>query len=455
LRQLPPTADDEPRPVRNPVYERLRQQAFSLTWLTYVTLYLTRRSFAVAKVAFEENPSSGIDLTREQLGLVDSSYLVAYALGQFMWGAMGDRFGPGRVLKVGLILSVVAAVGSGFSSILIAFAVFAVVQGIGQSTGWPTLIKTMSAWFSARERGRVMGWWCTSYAVGAAIAAPFAAWMMRLFGSQGTLYWPAGFWGPAFVLFLVFLLVVNRYRDRPEDVGLPSVGVYHGEASEELGVEPSGAAAAAARSWGAIGLVIRQPAVWLLALCYFSIKLTRYAFDFWGPMYISESLGSGTAISAITSAALPIGGIFGVLTSGYLSDGFFQSRRAPVAALSLGLTVAVLLIGQLIAIPNAFVMGAFFFAVGFFLYVPDALVSATAAMDRGTSRGAGTAAGFINGVGSIGAVLGGYLPGVLTTSDDWSRLFYVFIAGLIVSIVVILPLWDVGAKTEPGTSVLS
>jgi len=58
-------------------------------------------------------------------------------------------------------------------------------------------------------------------------------------------------------------------------------------------------------------------------------------------------------------------------------------------------------------------------------------------------------------VGSIGAVLGGYLPGVLTTSDDWSRLFYVFIAGLIVSIVVILPLWDVGAKTEPGTSVLS
>ena len=442
----------EPPPVRNPVYERLRRQAFSLTWLTYTALYLTRRSVAVAKVAFEENPGAGIDLTREQLGLIDSSYLLAYALGQFMWGPMGDRFGPGRVLKVGLLLSVAAAIGSGFSSILIAFAVFAVVQGIGQSTGWPTLIKTMSAWFSVRERGRVMGWWCTSYTVGAAIAAPFAAWMMRLFGAPGALYWPAGFWGPALVLFLVFLLVVNRYRDRPEDADLPSVEAYHGEAAEELtGAGPSGASAAEARPWDTVRLVVGQPAIWMLALCYFSIKLTRYAFDFWGPMYISESLGSNTAMSAITSAALPIGGIFGVLASGYLSDGFFQSRRAPVAALSLGLTVAVLLIGQFIAIPNVLTMGAFFFAVGFFLYVPDALVSATAAMDRGTSRGAGTAAGFINGVGSIGAVLGGYLPGVMTTSDDWSRLFYVFIVGLIVSIVVILPLWNVGAKKEMGS----
>ena len=36
----------------------------------------------------------------------------------------------------------------------------------------------MSSWFSVNERGRVIGWWCTHYTVGAAVALPFAGWMM-------------------------------------------------------------------------------------------------------------------------------------------------------------------------------------------------------------------------------------------------------------------------------------
>ena len=51
------------------------------------------------------------------------------------------------------------------------------------------------------------------------------------------------------------------------------------------------------------------------------------------------------------------------------------------------------------------------------------MISATAAIDFGTKRGAGAATGFVNGVGSFGAVLGGYLPGV---HDDRKRLDAVF-----------------------------
>ena len=165
----------------NSRYERYRWQTFGITWLIYASLYLTRQSFSVAKVAFADDPR--VMLRRENFGWVDSAYLTTYMLGQFVFGPLGDRFGPRRILLCGLAISVAAAIGSGFSTTLTAFLVFAVVQGIGQSTGWSNTSKTMSEWFSLSERGRVVGWWCSHYTVGAAVALPFAGWLMDHFGS--------------------------------------------------------------------------------------------------------------------------------------------------------------------------------------------------------------------------------------------------------------------------------
>ena len=130
-----------------------------------------------------------------------------------------------------------------------------------------------------------------------------------------------------------------------------------------------------------------------------------------------------------------------MIVTGYISDYWFQSRRAPVAILSLLITAAVMLLG-LTDITNYWLMAGFFFMIGMFLFGPDTLISGTAAMDFGTKKGAGTAAGFVNGVGSIGAILGGWLPGVITTEEDWSSLFYVFVVGILVSALVLIPLWN-------------
>jgi OPA family sugar phosphate sensor protein UhpC-like MFS transporter len=189
-----------------------------------------------------------------------------------------------------------------------------------------------------------------------------------------------------------------------------------------------------------IGQVLSSRGVWALAIAYFPIKLARYSFYFWGPKYVAENLGTTAFTSAMTAAWMPIGGIVGVVLSGYISDQVFGARRAPVIVLSLLLAAAVMLAG-LAPIHNLWLMIAVFFLVGMFLFGPDSMVSATAAIDFGTKRGAGAATGFVNGVGSIGAILGGYLPGVLTSKDDWSLFFQISLAGLIVSAVILIPLW--------------
>ena len=159
-------------------------------------------------------------------------------VGQFLFGPLGDRFGPRRVLLFGIALSVLTAVTFGFSTSLFVMALLAVSQGIAQSTGWSNLAKVMSSWFYLRERGWITGWWCTHYAVGAAVALPFAGYMMIRFGSprpageEGSAivpYWQVGFWGAAAVFSVVLFITWWLLRNRPEDVGLPSIEEYHDE----------------------------------------------------------------------------------------------------------------------------------------------------------------------------------------------------------------------------------
>jgi len=446
-----------PKFIRDPIYEKWRRKTFAVTWLIYAVYYFPRKSFAVAKIPL--STAAGIHLSREQFGFIDSGFLTAYALGQFLFGGMGDLLGPKRILILGMSVCIAASIGSSFSSAMLGFMTFSILQGIGQSTGWSCTAKTMSEWFSLHERGKIMGWWCTNYAIGAALALPFIGEAIDLFGhpisSNGKTVvqplWQAAFFAPAAVMLLTVVIVALFLRNRPEDVDLPPIEVYHSESASVLS-ENADSAELDEGSWKVIGQVLRKPAVWLLGISYFAVKLTRYALYFWGAKYVNETLGTNAKFSAITVMTLPLGGAAGVLFAGYASDKYFQSRRIPMTVLPLIATVICMFIGQKVAIRSMEMMAVYFGLIGFFLFGPDSIISGTAAMDFGTRKGAGTATGFVNGVGSIGAILGGYLPGKITTETNWSPIFYVCTGGLIFSALLLAPMWSMMPPTASKES---
>jgi MFS transporter, OPA family, glycerol-3-phosphate transporter len=87
-------------------------------------------------------------------------------------------------------------------------------------------------------------------------------------------------------------------------------------------------------------------------------------------------------------------------------------------------------------------LGGCLFAIGFLLYAPDSLVSGTAAVDFGTKKGASTAAGLINGCGSVGGAVGATLPGLLYHQLGWDGLFQVLAASLFLAACLLLPKWN-------------
>jgi len=126
---------------KNPTFELWRYKIFGITWLAYAGFYLTRASFAVAKIGISDDPN--ITMSSEQMGIIDGIYLIGYAIGQFVWGYLGDKVGTRKIVLGGLTASIIAGFAMGVSSIMLAFGVFALMQGLSQSTGWAPLAKNV------------------------------------------------------------------------------------------------------------------------------------------------------------------------------------------------------------------------------------------------------------------------------------------------------------------------
>ena len=76
--------------------------------------------------------------------------------------------------------------------------------------------------------------------------------------------------------------------------------------------------------------------------------------------------------------------------------------------------------------------------MGLTLYGPDSMISGAAAIDFGTAKAGATAAGFVNGCGSVGAILGGLLPGYF----DTVTVYIVFACCALFSSLVLIPHWN-------------
>lgn len=410
-------------------YERWRWQIFAITWLAYVGFCVTRRSFAVAKA--EPN---GLGLTDLQMSWIDGASLTAYAIGQFVWGICGDRFGTRKVILIGMLAAVAATAAMGAVSLFTPLVLFSALQGLSQSTGWAPLSKNIANFFSQRERGTVMGLWCTNYAVGGVIGSYVAGY----FGER--LGWRFAFWVPAAVLLVVWLLFILLQRNRPEDVGLSPIEVYHGEkeavlaAEETPKEEPEG-------SWKVIMEVLKNPMVLLFSAVYFFMKPTRFALLLWMPKYMSEQLHTGMAKSAGLGALFELPGFASILLAGMVSDKWFGSRRNPISVVCLLASGGLLFFFD--KLPHTQLMlGGCLFLIGLFMFAPDSLVSGTAGVDFGTKKGASTATGLINGCGSLGAIVGGTVPGIFHDRWGWDGVFVCCSVMLLISGLLLLPKWN-------------
>ncbi len=411
--------------------QRWQRQIFILLWITYAAFYLGRVNFSVALPGI----MAQFGWTRADVGAIGTALFWAYAIGQFINGQLGDKIGARVLIAIGLTASAVVNLFFGFSNAIWIMLILWAVNGYAQSMGWAPTVKTLANWFPPRVRGKMSGRLGTSYILGGALSVVLAGFVAARWG------WKATFFVPASFLILAAIHWYLRAKNSPESAGLPPL--------EELerGTESAGVIEAESVDvYMGVRYTLKQsignPRVWVMGWGLFFVNIMRYGFLTWAPTYLFETQGAGIEMAAYKSVIFPIAGALGALFAGWATDRWFQSRRAPVAVVSLLLAGVLCWAYRFVVPTDQWFLGLVVLAaIGFAVFGAHVLIVVAAPMDFGTRKAASSATGFINGWGYIGAGVQALATGMLVDRWGWNAGFAFWIACAFAGAGVMAFLW--------------
>lgn len=425
----------------------------------YAAFYLCRANVepALNLLAIEH----GYD--NEQLGVVMGIALGAYACGKLVLGPLADVLGGKRILVVSLfgtaIVSLAIALSDaprrfGASAGLVVIGALVVANRFVQAGGWGGLVDVVAVTYGPARRGTIMGILSTSYDVGNVLALVLSA---------GIVHLGAG-WRALFVVNPLIVLAVALVVRAALPNGPPKKRVA------EKTSAPADAAGASPR-FATIALrLARQRALWFATGLSFLLTFVRAGFMTWTPRFLYEvsvaaNVSSATSSSIAKSAFFGIAGIVGSVVTGRISDRLGPGRRAPVMTTSLALLLVCTLGLAHAGVRSPLIATLGVAACGLFLLGPYSLLAGAVSLDVAAaasaatgeaeaSRGAATAAGFIDAIGYVGASLAAFVLGSVSKRAGWTAAFDV-VAG--VTFLALLLAWAWSArpaspKPEPAPS---
>lgn len=235
-------------------------------------------------------------------------------------GALADRWGPARVIALGLIL---VAVGGGFRAIAPAFAVMVlitIVFGAGIGLAQPSLPRLMRTWFP-RQIGVTTGVYASGIVCGAIVGIVVSGLLLERAGGAHGWRVPIAAWGAlAGVGFLIWVFFMQPWR-APETAIAREV--------EEI-VAPE------AMAWSPW----RDRRAWIAAIIFAAQGMAYYLLIAWLPAVYHES-GADVATTAALSGVFNAATLPGILLFPIWSDRIRQ-RKLPTIAASALFTVGVI-----------------------------------------------------------------------------------------------------------------
>jgi MFS transporter, OPA family, glycerol-3-phosphate transporter len=412
---------DQP-PKLPPGYRPRRGLNWATVGLMYTSYYFCRYNFAYANKAIKDE----FHFTNSDMGTILSVQFVAYGCGQIINGLLTDRIGGKRAMLIGAAGTIAANVLFGVASFWGMLSLFTLLWGVNgymQAFGAPGFIKINSAWFSEKQRGTFAGIFGFMINLGRLAANKLLPLLLVGFAIFGMIHVPAQhwrwlFWIPAIITSLVAVAFAVFVKDTPEQAGYRDL--FKGEADH---ADTDVRAQLKVVFWH----VVSNPLVWVIAVAYACTGAVRQAVDQWFPVYFQEvhHLAMTGDQFQWLGYLIPLVASCGSFISGWVSDRFFHSRRAPVAAGIYVIEMLVILVATQVHTVNWAI--AFFVMVSFTVNSTHSLLGPAAAMDIGGRKMAAFASGCIDSFQYFGAALGMKILGYVLDNYGWGYYFYYMI----------------------------
>lgn len=346
---------------------RSRVRFFLAFWLFILSgvAFLDRTNISIA--GLQIGREYGID--NQELGWIFSAFLIGYASFQVPAGWLATRFGPRRVLTLGVlswcaVTACTALLPIGIGHAILLLVGLRLALGAGESVIYPAANQFVARWVPLKERGVINGVILAGVGAGSGLTPPLLAWLISHHG------WRSAFWFSAVIGLAVCLVWWQTSRDSPEEHPAVSASELH-EIREGISYFPSKESDSRGPviSWRAI---LHRRDLAALMLGYFSFGYIAWIFFSWYFLYMAQVRGFDMRSSA-NYAMLPfLSMTVCCLAGGVFSDAItrrfgLRVGRCWLAAAAQALTAVFLVTGS--RIQNASLAGVILAAGAGTLYI--------------------------------------------------------------------------------------
>lgn len=275
--------------------------------------YVDRATLSVANKLIQDD--LGIPVAK--MGLLLSAFLWAYALSQLPVGGLIDRFGPRRLLGLGLFSWSLAQAAGGLVTGFGVFIAARAALGVGEAPLFPGGARVVRDWFGIRERGFATGLMQSASSLGNFIAVPLLTFLMLRLSWR----WMFAIVGAAGVVLSVVWYSIHR---DPSEVRLTPDEVRYlteGDANS-TSRRPSLA------EWGKL---FSYRTTWGMIAGFFGTVYTLWMYTGWLPYYLEHERHMSVAKVGVVAAIPYFFGCIGAVTGGWLCDYLTRRGWTPIA----------------------------------------------------------------------------------------------------------------------------
>ncbi|WP_420826441.1 MFS transporter [Thiococcus pfennigii] len=299
---------------------RFSSRRWGVFWLlvgSYVMVYFHRMAPGVVASDLMQT----FAISGAALGSLAATYYYIYTAMQIPAGVLADTLGPRLSVTGGALVAGGGSILFGLAPDFATASWGRFLVGLGVSVIFVGLMKSNAVWFAERQYGRISGLTLMLGNLGSILAAgPLA---LLLAGVS----WRQVFVGAGIVSLVLAALTLWQVRNRPEDLGFPSV-------REQEGLAPH---PARRQHWlRDLRAVLGHRAAWPGFWVNFGVTGSLFAFaGLWGVPLMRDVFDlERTSASLYTTIAL-VGFAIASLAAGWLSDRLGRRRPVIIGAAAL------------------------------------------------------------------------------------------------------------------------
>jgi OPA family glycerol-3-phosphate transporter-like MFS transporter/OPA family sugar phosphate sensor protein UhpC-like MFS transporter len=400
-------------------YRAWQRRVLLSSIIGYAVFYFVRKNLSIAMPVMEKE----LGISKASLGLFLTLHGVLYGVSKFANGFLGDRSNARIFMTMGLVCSALLNLCFGFSSTVISFGLFWMLNGWFQGMGFPPCARLLTHWFPPKQLATKLSIWNMSHSIGAGVIVVLCGYLVAI-------NWRLCFLVPAGIALACSFFLWARLPDTPASVGLPEV---EGTESREES-QPDFRAVLMEK-------VFRNNYIWLVSGANFFVYTIRYVLLDWSATFLTQTRHVAISHAGWMVAGFEFSGLLGALLGGWITDRFFGGRAARACVFYMAFSALSLVLFWRNETSSELVNTGFLCLVGFFIYGPQCLVAVIAA-NLATKRAAASAVGLTGLFGYASTLLSGVGLGTLVQHFGWDAGFIGLLFVAVMGMVLFILAWS-------------